>query len=72
MGFHALVGDDYTSFILGYGERKCWEVFLQNAELLEGIGRDGALHQAERYVCLLYDTPIIPTVSNHDITSSLK
>lgn len=57
LGFHALTGCDTTSSFTSFGKRKCWKVFEQYPQLLHGIGRDGAIKDAEEFVCRLYGAP---------------
>jgi len=57
LGFHAITGCDTVSSFAGHGKKSCWRVYLQHAELLQGVGRDGPLDKVEEFVCLLYKAP---------------
>ena len=45
------------SSFAGHGKKSCWAVFLQHPELLNGVGRDGAIAEVEQYICHLYGAP---------------
>lgn len=74
LSFHAFTGSDTTSSFSGFGKRKCWKVFSEHPQLLEGIGRDGPYEGAEKFVCRLYNTPQSRSAdeARHDIFSKGK
>ena len=57
LGFHSLTGCDTTSSFTSFGKRKCWKIFEEFAHLLDGIGRDGPVKDAEEFICRLYGAP---------------
>jgi hypothetical protein len=59
MAYHAMTGCDTTSQFAGKGKKTSWKVFMQEPELLKGIGdsvecNKEAQSNAEQFVCHLY------------------
>ena len=52
LGFHALTGSDMTSSFARFGEKSCWEMFIQDCLLLDGVGRDGPFEPVEVFIML--------------------
>lgn len=56
--FHALIGSDSTSFMLGHGKKTAWKVLKQHHERLCSLRRDDltekTVRDAELFVCKLY------------------
>ena len=57
LGFHALTGSDTTSLFAGFGKESCWQMFIRNPLLLDGVGRDGPSEPVEEFICYLYMAP---------------
>src|SRR6266516_1488318 len=57
--FHAITGCDTTSQFSGYGRRKAWNIYINNASLLNRFGKEdkltsSVLSEAEKFVIQLY------------------
>ena len=56
-GFYSLTGCDTRSSFTSFGKRKCWKIFEEFAHLLDCIGSDGPVEDAEEFSCRLYGAP---------------
>ena len=59
LAFHTITGSDSTSQFAGIGKKSAWNVFLNNAHLLENLGSEDfpdehVLADTETFVCRLY------------------
>ena len=53
---HALTGCDTTSAFRGFEKKSCWNTFIKQSLLMQGVGRDGDLDPIESLCvnCIVY------------------
>ena len=57
LSFHALTGSDTTSSFAGFGKKNCWQMFIRDPLLLDGVERVVPFEPVEEFICYLYIAP---------------